>query len=188
MADEQAPSFVDPAHPILAGSNDVNDDGRAELWDIFHNSKDHSELARKLQSMAVPDDLKSQLYDAKKQSAPPVEPLDNATKALNRIGQMDPKILELAEKYPNVAKILSAAASSASKDAGKAAEGGKSASKGKESKKEEEAPAFKPDIKATPAGHALVRTHDGGLHHIPHQNIDKAKEIDPDLQVLHVEP
>jgi hypothetical protein len=39
-----------------------------------------------------------------------------------------------------------------------------------------------------PAGHALVRTSDGALHHLPAENIEKARAIDPELQVLHIEP
>jgi hypothetical protein len=38
-----------------------------------------------------------------------------------------------------------------------------------------------------PAGHALVRTSDGKLWHVPTVNIGKAKQRDPKLQVLHVE-
>ena len=113
---------------------------------------------------------------------PAVEPLDKATAAITRIGQIDPKILELAEKYPNVAKILAAAASSEPKAAG--AEKGK----GKGSDDTKKAPAIAPDVPATPSGHALVKASDGSLHHIPSENIEKARQIDPALTVLHVEP
>lgn len=44
-----------------------------------------------------------------------------------------------------------------------------------------------PDIPPTPAGHALVRTSDGALWHLPAFNVAKAKARDPRLQVLHVE-
>jgi hypothetical protein len=44
-----------------------------------------------------------------------------------------------------------------------------------------------PDIPPTPAGHALVRTSDGMLWHLPVISVAKAKERDPRLQVLHVE-
>ena len=182
-------SFADHAQPILAASPDLNDDDRAELWDIFHKSKDSNQLAQQLQPVAVPDSLKAQLMDAKKKSAPVAQPIDKATEAITRVGQIDPKILELAEKYPNVTKILAAAAaSSKDKGAGEAAEPGKSDSKGKGQDKEPKTPAIAPDVPAVPAGHALVRTSDGALHHIPAENVDKAKQIDPALTVLHVEP
>ena len=38
-----------------------------------------------------------------------------------------------------------------------------------------------------PSGHALVRTSDGILWHLPTVNVPKAKQRDPRLQVLHVE-
>jgi hypothetical protein len=38
-----------------------------------------------------------------------------------------------------------------------------------------------------PAGHALVRASDGGLWYVPAGNIEKARAIDPKLQVLHVD-
>jgi hypothetical protein len=179
---EDPTPFLDHAAPILAGSPDLNDDQRADLHDIFYDSKDHNELARHLQASVAPDSVKQQLFDAKKKSMPAVEPLDKATAAITRIGQIDPKILELAEKYPNVAKILAAAASSEPKAAG--AEKGK----GKGSDDTKKAPAIAPDVPATPSGHALVKASDGSLHHIPSENIEKARQIDPALTVLHVEP
>jgi hypothetical protein len=188
MADEQAPSFVDPAQPILAGAPSITDEDRANLWDVFHNSKDHNELVRHLTPAAIPDSLKAQLYEAKKKNAPVVEPLDKVTEAVRRVSQIDPKVLDLAESHPNVLKALTGAATTAAKEAGSTAGASKSAGKGKASKNEAEAPAVTPDVPPTPSGHALVKTHDGGLHHIPHQNIEKAKAIDPQLTVLHVEP
>jgi CheY-like chemotaxis protein len=44
------------------------------------------------------------------------------------------------------------------------------------------------DIAVTPPGYMLVQASDGGLHHIPIANIDKARTIDPKLTILHVEP
>jgi CheY-like chemotaxis protein len=44
------------------------------------------------------------------------------------------------------------------------------------------------DIAATPPGYMLVQASDGGLHHIPIANIEKARSIDPKLTILHVEP
>jgi hypothetical protein len=187
MADEQAP-FVDHAAPILAGSPEINDEDRAELWDIFHESKDHNELARRLAPLAIPSALSAQLYDAKKKNAPITEPLDKATEAINRVGQIDPKIMEMAEKYPNVLKALTTAAASATKEAGKPAAAGKSSSKGKTQEADAEASTVAPDVTPVPPGHALVKTSDGALHHIPTMNIEKAKAIDPALVVLHTEP
>jgi len=178
--DEQQPSFVDHAAPILAASPYVNDDERADLHDVFHNSKDHNELARQLQTIAVPDDLKHKLFQAKKLQSPEPAPIDKATEAINRVGSIDPKVLELAEKYPNVTKILAAAASEKGKEAVKAEPKGKASASGKKT------PSVVPDV-PTPAGHALVRASDGSLHHIPTENIDKARSIDPGMTVLHAE-
>lgn len=180
--DEQQPSFVDHAQPVLAGAPDIDDEKRADLYDLFHNSKNADELARHLSAIPVPDALKTQLYDAKKKQSPAAEPIDKATDAISRIGKLDPKVLQLAEQFPTVTKALITAATA------KAAGEGAAAPKEKTSDKEKKAPLVGPDIKATPSGHALVRTHDGGLHHIPAENIEKAKSIDPELTVLHVEP
>lgn len=99
-------SFVDRAAPVLRAASELDDTQRAELHDQFHNSRNPDELAHLLQSSPVPDDVKHQLYDAKKQSMPPVDPVEKAIAVVNRIGQLSPKTLELAKKYPRTVAAL----------------------------------------------------------------------------------
>jgi hypothetical protein len=177
--DAQAP-FLDPAEPILRSDPSIDDEGRAALWNIFHASKDHNELAQKLQPLAIPNDTKHRLFVAKQATAPVVEPVEKVKAAIRQVAQMSPDTLEAAEKYPNVTKLLATAAQiSTEKPSGE----GAAAGKGKQAKK----PSVEPDVNPVPPGHALVQTSDRQLHHIPVENIDKAKMIDPDLKVLHVE-
>jgi hypothetical protein len=183
--------FLDPAKPILAAHPAITDDQRADLWDTFHNSKDSAELANKLQPLAIPDDLKHHLFVAKDATAPaPVvkpAPVDKVTAAIQRISQLDPKVIDLAESHPNVLKTLATAAMQEEKAAGEPAGATKEPRSPKTPSGKTKAPAAVTDIPATPPAHALVRTRDGGLHHLPVENIEAARKIDPQLQVLHVE-
>jgi hypothetical protein len=187
MADEQAP-YQDPATPILSQSTDIDDEKRADLFDIFHNSKDHNELARKLQPVAAPDQLKSQLFEAKKKFTV-TDPAERAAASIERLAQIKPEILDLAENHPNVMKAFMATATKGEEKAsGEPAQAGGKQPGGKSQGTGKAAPVVVPDVPPTPSGHALVKTRDHAIHHIPVENIDKARAIDPELQVLHVEP
>jgi hypothetical protein len=192
--DEQTPStpspYADPAAPVLAAHPNITDEDRADLWDVFHNSKDSGELAQKLQPMNVPDDLKHKLFVTKDATAPAAKPaaLDKVTAAIQRVKDLDPKVLDLAETHPNVLKALTAAATQEEKTAGEPAGKSKEPKGPKGPAEGGKQPLVHPDLPPTPAGHALVRTSDGALHHLPAMNVAKAKERDPQLQVLHVEP
>jgi hypothetical protein len=94
---------ADNALPVLSGATNISNEDRANLWDIFHDSKDHNELAQKLQPLAVPDDVKGGLYDAKKQSQP-TGAIDSVVNALTEMAALDPKVLDLAEKHHVLAK------------------------------------------------------------------------------------
>ena len=186
-----ASPFLDPAKPILAAHPAITDDQRADLWDIFHQSKDSGELAQHLQPLGIPDALKHHLFVAKDATAPPVPvkvaPIDKVTDAIKRISQLDPKVVDLAESHPNVLKTLSTAAMQEEKEPAERAGGFKEPRSPKTPSGKTKAPAAVTDIPATPPAHALVRTRDGGLHHVPVENIEAARKIDPQLQVLHVE-
>ena len=187
-----ASPYADPAAPVLAAHPGITDEDRANLWDVFHNSKDSSELAQKLQPMtAIPDNLKHKLFVTKDATAPPVPvkvaPIDKVTDAIKRISQLDPKVVDLAESHPNVLKTLSTAAMQEEKEPAERAGGFKEPRSPKTPSGKTKAPAAVTDIPATPPAHALVRTRDGGIHHLPVENIEAARKIDPDLQVLHVE-
>jgi len=187
MAD-QTPIASDLAAPILAGDPALSDEHRADLWDAFHGSKHPDELAQQLQPLAASDETKQQLVAAKKQSMPAIAPVDKISAVMTKMTQMDPQTLALAEAHPNVFKILAAAANPPEKESESASGASKPSPKGNTSKDGNNAAAPTPDVPATPPGHALVQGIDGGLHHIPHANLDKARAIDPQLQILHVEP
>jgi len=98
--------FLDRAVPVLQNAQGITDEDRASLWDHFYNSRNPEELARVLQSVPVPDLVKHQLYDAKKASMPAVSAVDKAIAVINRIGQLSPKTLEVAGKYPKIVSTL----------------------------------------------------------------------------------
>lgn len=190
---EDTQPFVDHAQPILAGEPSITADQRADLWDIFHNSKDANELANHLSTMALPDDTKQQLFDAKKKAAPKVEPIERAVHALATMTTIPPAVMELAEKYPNTAKaLLSAADKAGENEATEAQEKSKAAGKGKEAGSKKEAQPLAqppradglPHFPPIPDGHYRVLASDGGIHDIPQENIEQARGIDPNLHVL----
>jgi hypothetical protein len=103
------------------------------------------------------------------------------------VAQIDPKVLDLAETHPNVLKTLTTAAMQEEKTAGDVQGASKEPRAPKVPTGKTKVPAASTDIPQTPVGHALVRTRDGGIHHLPVENIESARKIDPQLQVLHVE-
>lgn len=179
--------FIDHAYPVLAGEPTINDDQRADLHDAFY-SKNPDELVQHLQSLDMPDKFKQSLLDAKQKSMPAVAPVDKIAAVMTQMTQMDPAALALAEAHPNVFKTLAAAANPPEKDSGSGAGASKGNSKGDSPKDGNKPAPPTADLPATPPGHALVQGADGALHHIPHANLDKARTIDPQLQILHVEP
>lgn len=178
--------YIDAAAPILAGAPELNDDQRADLHDIFHGSKDSEELVQKLQSYKAPDHVKASLFDAKHASMPGQEPVAKTLAAISKVKEIPADVLDLAESHPNVLKALTGAANTPEKEAGKPAGEGKPAGDGK-TPAAKKLPEMVPDVPATPSGHALVHTSDHRFHHIPVANIDKARQIDPNLTVLHTE-
>jgi hypothetical protein len=190
MASTPSP-FMDHAAPVLAGEPTINDDQRADLWDAFH-TKSPEELVQHLQPLAVPDDFKKKLYDAKQQSMPVAGPVDKVTAAMKQLAQLDPNVLATAEAHPNVLKAMTSAATAPEKGAGEAAGASKGSAKGN-APAEGKSPAPlaqspRPDglehLPPIPDGHHRVLASDGGIHDIPAENIEHAREIDPRLHVL----
>lgn len=183
--------FQDHAAPVLAGEPTINDTQREDLWDAF-NTKSADELVQHLQPMAVPDDFKHKLWAAKQQSTPSVAPVDKVTSAMKQLAQIDPQVLATAEAHPNVLKAMTSAATTPEKEAG--GDSGASSSKEKgntASASKKPAPLAQPPradglahLPPIPDGHHRVLASDGGIHDIPAENIDKAREIDPRMHVL----
>ena len=184
----QAP-FVDPAAPILAGDPALSDENRASLWDVFHSTKDHNELVQKLATIAAPEDTKQRLVKAKQQMSPAPAPVEKATAALQKLTEIDPKVLDLAESHPTIAKAFIAAAT---KEAGEGAGASSAAAKGKTQDGAKKLPPLqqmpRPDglehFPPIPDGHYRVLASDGGVHDIPAEHIEDARATDPRLHVL----
>lgn len=183
--------FQDHAAPILAGDPTINDQQRSDLWDAFH-TKSPEELTQHLASLAVPDDLKHKLFQAKQASMPATPPVDKVTDAIHRMTALDPKVLDVAESHPNVLKAFQAAATAPEKPAQEAAGTTPAAGKGSKTPKAPKAPQppradGQPHFPAIPDGHNRILASDGGVHDIPVDKIDQARAIDPNLHVLNPE-
>jgi hypothetical protein len=186
-----ASPFTDHAAPVLAGEPTINDAQRADLWDAFH-TKNADELAQHLQPLTLPDDFKHKLWQAKQQSIPAIAPVDKVTAAMKQLAQVDSQVLEVAEAHPNVLKAMTSAATTPEKEAG--VDSGASSSKRKgdaASALKKPAPLAQPPrpdglepLPSIPDGHHRILSSDGGIHDIPVENLDKAREIDPRLHVL----
>lgn len=98
--------FHDAARPILEAEN-LDQETKAQIWDIYHSAPDAASLAKAIAPLAIPsDDLKHRLFIAKIQSAPPVTPVDAVTSAIQKMATLDPAILDKAEKYPAVLRAI----------------------------------------------------------------------------------
>jgi len=89
---------TDLAADVLRNTPGISDIERADIWDMYHDSKDANELSQRLQQYATPGDVKYEILRAKKESAP--------RDALVAMSQLEPKLLALAEAHPNVLKAL----------------------------------------------------------------------------------
>lgn len=181
--------FMDHAAPILNADPTLSDEFRASLWDAFH-SKNSDELVQHLTPLAIPDDTKHKLFQAKQIASPPVkaEPVDKVTAAIGKMVALPPDVLDKAEQHPQVLKAFTTAATTAEPAPQAAPSEPNAAPKGKKTPEAPEAPSVPADVPATPSGHALVHSSNGSHYHIPVANLDGARKIDPDLTVLHVEP
>jgi hypothetical protein len=104
--DPQASPFHDPAQAILEQDSGLTDEQRAELWDIFSQSKDPNHLAQQLQAVDALPETKDQLWRAKQATTPMPTQLEKVSEALKEISRMDPATLEMAEKYPTISKAF----------------------------------------------------------------------------------
>ena len=187
MATPTSP-FIDHAYPVLKDAP-IPDEQKADLYDIFHNSKDPNELAQHLAPLSVPDAVKANLHIAKQRSQAGSSAAAKAAEALQELTKLDPNVLQIAENHPKMAQAFIAAATKEASDAA-ASEG-----KGKTSKNSE-APAGppvaelpprpdgEPHMPPIPENHFRVLASDGGVHDIPQEHIDQARQIDPLLHVM----
>src|SRR6266480_841915 len=74
-------SSSDPAEQILRSVQGVDSNAQADAWDAFHQSKNEDELSQRLQRINIPQDVKANLWDAKRSLAP-VQPPKQAEPGL----------------------------------------------------------------------------------------------------------
>jgi hypothetical protein len=180
--------FMDHAAPVLSGDPTLSDDQRADLHDAFYQ-KDPAALTAHLQTLAIPDDTKHKLFQAKQASMPPTPPVDKVTDAVHRLAAIDPQTLEIAESHPNLLKAFTTAATTPEKEPTAAAGATSGADKGKKTSKAPTAPVApradgQPHFPAIPDGHHRVLSTNGGVYDVPHENIDAARVADPNLHIL----
>ena len=121
--------------------------------------------------------------------------MDKPIQAISKIKDIPSDILEAAEAHPNVLKALTGAAHTSEKQATEAAPKVKINVKAKPSAGGESpaTPAVLAQPPRTdgqehyppiPEGHRRVRTSDGIHYDIPDENLDEARQRDPNLMVL----
>ena len=189
-----ASPFMDHASPILSAEPTITDQQRADLWDVFHQSKDPNELATKLTPLLVPDDLKHKLWTAKQavSPVPAVPPVDKTVAAMQRMVTLDPKVLETAEAHPNVLKVLTSAATTPEKEPAAPVSGASTSSKGTKAPKAPAAPQpprldGQPHFPSIPDGHRRLLGSDGSVYDIPAEHLDTARAADPNMHIMNPE-
>lgn len=101
-------SYPDRVEGILRVDENLADPHKESLWDLFHATRSANELAGHLQPLSVSPETKNRLYHAKLQQDDEraADPVSHVRNAFTKLGEMDPQILELAEKYPTSARAL----------------------------------------------------------------------------------
>lgn len=105
------PQLEDHAKRILESDSRLSNYDRATAWDLFYRTPSLPEFEQKIRALVLPAGTERALIAAKRdalipQSAKPVH------RALDALKKIPTDTLELAEKYPNVAKSLIDAAKS----------------------------------------------------------------------------
>jgi len=99
----------DHAYRILNGIPDdvMSTDSKADAWDAFYQSHHSQELAQKLANIDAPEQVKTDLWNAKRNFSDPVPTaLDRATAAVHRVAALDPQVLETMERSPHILNAL----------------------------------------------------------------------------------
>jgi hypothetical protein len=96
----------DHAAKILAADTRLDDETRANAWDIYHTSATPQELVRNLSSLSIPNSTKYALWTAKSATAPAQSNVEKAANALQEMAKVDPQALEIANKFPKITKII----------------------------------------------------------------------------------
>jgi hypothetical protein len=105
------PQIADsPAHDhaavVLQQATEMSDAARATAWDMFHGSKNHLEFARKIQHVEMSNGTRHRLFEAKRATAPAVDPVAKVRSAIESVSKLDRNDLEVAEKNSHVLKLF----------------------------------------------------------------------------------
>lgn len=105
------PPYADPAEPILR-AHKIDSETAASIWDAYHQAHDSKELMHALINVNVPNELKAELYAAKRKHDAAPGWLDRVQKVVDIINHHLPKLNQpdrsgksaasTAEKHPNV--------------------------------------------------------------------------------------
>jgi hypothetical protein len=96
----------DFAHVILAADTRLDDETRANAWDLYHAAATPDELIRNLSPLEIPDTTRQTLLAAKQVTAAAVTPVEKAANALRQMANVDPQTLEVAETFPKLTKMV----------------------------------------------------------------------------------
>jgi hypothetical protein len=96
----------DYAVKILAADTTLDDETRANAWDLYHAAATPDELIRNLSPLEIPDTTRQTLLAAKQVTAAAVTPVEKAANALRQMANVDPQTLEVAETFPKLTKMV----------------------------------------------------------------------------------
>ena len=103
------PKLEDQAEKILRDAPGMTQGDKAHTWDLYHDNQTVDSLARKLQPLSIPMSVKQALVNAKRHSLQPestTPKMDAAVEALHRVGQLDSRVLDTAERHSAVTKHI----------------------------------------------------------------------------------
>lgn len=96
----------DDARPILDADKSLTDAEREKVWDIYHESQTVSILARRLADLGVEPALGQQLCRAKAVTIHEPTDTEKVHAIMQHMSAMDRRVLDAAEKHPNVLRAL----------------------------------------------------------------------------------
>ena len=98
--------YLDHAYGILAADPTIDQETRAMGWDAYYSASTPEQLVRNLSSLEIPDTTRQKLLAAKQVTAPTQSNAEKVANALHQMSQIDPALLDLAEKHKHVAKMM----------------------------------------------------------------------------------
>lgn len=99
--------FVDHIYPVLYGEPNLDNSQRSDLWDLAHGASNVNELQQHLSQLPqLHPDLVNKLLIAKGKPSVELDTVDKVVGAIQRMGTLDPKLVDLAESHSNVFKAL----------------------------------------------------------------------------------